>query len=100
MCISDSVQGFRNIAESIIRNAQVALHLRVIRVLFRESFPDCKSLCICLLYTSFCGMMNSEDQLFITDMIGVLYNPRYKPYSADLSSGGIQGCLLYTSRCV
>ena len=40
---------------------------------------------------TFCGMMNSEDQLFITYMSGVLYNPLYKPYSADLSSGGIQG---------
>ena len=31
---------------------------------------------------TFCGMMNSEDQLFITYMSGVLYNPLYKPYSA------------------
>ena len=37
---------FRNIAEFIIRKAQVALQLRVFRVLFRKPFTDFKNLCI------------------------------------------------------
>ena len=37
---------FRNTAEFIIRNAQIALHLRVFRVLFRKPFTDFKNLCI------------------------------------------------------
>lgn len=39
---------------------------------------------------TFCGMMNSEDQLFITYMSGVEWNPVFRPYVADLSSEGIQ----------
>lgn len=39
---------------------------------------------------SFCGMMNSEDKLFITYMSDSENNPNYEPYVADLSSAGIQ----------
>lgn len=39
---------------------------------------------------TFCGMLNSEDQLYITYMSHAKYNKNYKPESVDLSSGGIQ----------
>ena len=39
------VSCFHNIAEVIIRNAKVALQIRVIRVLFRKPFPDFKRFC-------------------------------------------------------
>lgn len=39
---------------------------------------------------AFCGMLNSEDQLFITYMSHTQQNSNYQPESIDLSSGGIQ----------
>lgn len=39
---------------------------------------------------SFCGMLNSEDQLYITYMSEVLYNSGYEPEQIDLSASGIQ----------
>ena len=39
---------------------------------------------------SFCGMLNSEDQLFITYMSHTKQNPKYTPEKIDLSANGIQ----------
>lgn len=39
---------------------------------------------------TFCGMLNSEDQLYITYMSGVIKSKNYSPKQVDLSSGGIQ----------
>ncbi len=39
---------------------------------------------------SFCGMLNSDDQLFITYMSAAEQNSRYDPEKVDLSAGGIQ----------
>lgn len=39
---------------------------------------------------SFCGMMNSEDKLFITYMSDTQTTSNYDPFTADLSSAGIQ----------
>lgn len=39
---------------------------------------------------TFCGMLNSEDQLYITYMSRAQLQPGYKPELVDLSSGGIQ----------
>jgi len=39
---------------------------------------------------SFCGMLNSEDQLYITYMSRAQLQEGYKPEQIDLSSGGIQ----------
>lgn len=39
---------------------------------------------------AFCGMLNSEDQLFITYMSHSQYISNYDPKQIDLSSGGIQ----------
>ena len=40
---------------------------------------------------TFCGMLNSEDQLYITYMSGVdKYEDSYQPQKVDLSSSGIQ----------
>jgi len=38
----------------------------------------------------FCGMLNSEDQLYITYMAPALYYTGYEPEKIDLSAGGIQ----------
>lgn len=40
---------------------------------------------------AFCGMLNSEDRLFITYMNDDLTAPGYEPQEVDLSAGGIQG---------
>lgn len=42
---------------------------------------------------AFCGMLNSEDQLYITYMSGVRGNAYYRPEQVDLSAGGIQGAV-------
>lgn len=39
---------------------------------------------------TFCGMLNSEDQLYITYMCPSESNPSYEPEEIDLSSSGIQ----------
>lgn len=39
---------------------------------------------------TFCGMLNSDDQLYITFMSGAQLQPDYTPEKIDLSSGGIQ----------
>lgn len=39
---------------------------------------------------AFCGMLNSEDQLYITYMSGLRRDPNYRPEQVDLSAGGIQ----------
>ena len=39
---------------------------------------------------TFCGMLNSEDQLFITYMSHSQQNTNYNPEKIDLSAGGIQ----------
>lgn len=39
---------------------------------------------------AFCGMLNSEDQLFITYMRESEMNSNYEPEEVDLSAGGIQ----------
>lgn len=39
---------------------------------------------------AFCGMLNSEDQLFITYMSHSQQNTNYNPEKIDLSAGGIQ----------
>lgn len=40
---------------------------------------------------SFCGMLNSDDQLFITYMSHSQQSTNYNPEKIDLSAGGIQG---------
>ena len=40
---------------------------------------------------TFCGMLNSEDQLFITYMSHTQYSSNYDPAKMDLSAAGIQG---------
>ena len=40
---------------------------------------------------SFCGMLNSEDQLFVTYMSHSQLSTNYTPEEMDLSAGGIQG---------
>ncbi|MBQ8830767.1 MAG: hypothetical protein IJ017_04140 [Oscillospiraceae bacterium] len=40
---------------------------------------------------AFCGLLNSEDQLFITYMSDVIEDPYAQPVEVDLSNGGIQG---------
>ncbi len=42
---------------------------------------------------AFCGMLNSEDKLFITYMSHAERNPNYDPQQVDLSSGGIQNSI-------
>ena len=42
---------------------------------------------------AFCGMLNSEDQLFITYMNASEKNGMYSPESVDLSAGGIQSSI-------
>jgi hypothetical protein len=42
---------------------------------------------------AFCGMLNSEDQLYITYMYRALYYSNYQPEKIDLSAGGIQKSL-------
>jgi len=39
---------------------------------------------------TFCGMLNAEDQLFISYMCDSEKNPRYSPEQIDLSASGIQ----------
>lgn len=40
---------------------------------------------------TFCGMLNSEDQLFVTYMSHTQWSNSYDPVKMDLSAGGIQG---------
>ena len=42
---------------------------------------------------SFCGLLDTEDQLFITYMYNSKSTPNYLPEETDLSSQGIQGAL-------
>ena len=42
---------------------------------------------------TFCGLLNDEDQLFITYMSDIILDPNAKPVEVDLSSGGIQGSI-------
>ena len=42
---------------------------------------------------AFCGMLNSEDQLFITYMNASIKDNAYSPESVDLSAGGIQSSI-------
>ncbi len=47
---------------------------------------------------SFCGMLNSEDQLFVTYMSRAKLNPNYNPEKIDLSPGGIQNSVDYIRK--
>lgn len=47
---------------------------------------------------AFCGMLNSEDQLFITYMSHSQRKTNYEPEKIDLSAGGIQGSVYSIRR--
>ena len=40
---------------------------------------------------AFCGLLNSEDRMFVTYMTDVIEDPYAQPIEIDLSNGGVQG---------
>lgn len=52
-----------------------------------------KQACANYAMQAFCGMLNSEDQLYITYMSERLNSSNYQPERVDLSSGGIQNSI-------